>query len=264
MSDMSGGGDPSWRIDRSAMTIGEISLDRPSTRPMKAAEVVAQAIVHDIVRRGLLTGAHLPAETAMAASYGVSRATLREALRILEVQGLISLKPGPGGGPLVGTVEPRNLARTAALYFHLGAARYRDVMEAQVELESSCAQLAARHPDRAESMQPWLATAFPSEIDAYREVTVGFHTTIYQLCANPVLSLLTQSVTHIVSDHVVQTMDPVDLRPAIVAEHCEIAAAISAGDCTLAAELTASHFERQHAYLREHSPDRVDDYIEWR
>jgi GntR family transcriptional repressor for pyruvate dehydrogenase complex len=264
MCAMTGRAERTWRIDRSAMTIGEISLDRIPARTMKAAEVVAQAIVHDIVRRGLPSGEHLPAETAMAASYGVSRATLREALRILEVQGLISLKPGPRGGPLVGTVEPRNLARTAALYFHLGAARYRDVMDAQVELESSCARLAAGHPDRAESMEPWLDTTFPSAIDTYREVTVGFHTTIYQLCANPVLSLLTQSVTHIVSDHVVQTMDPVDLRPAIVAEHCEIAAAISAGDRTLAAELTASHFQRQHKYLREHYPDRLDDYIEWR
>ena len=84
----------------------------------------------------------------MVEEYGVSRTSLREALRLLEVQGLISLKPGPGGGPVVGTVEPAHLARTAALYFHLGAATYADVMRTQVLMESNCARLAALNPDR--------------------------------------------------------------------------------------------------------------------
>jgi DNA-binding FadR family transcriptional regulator len=147
--------DAVWRVERTGLTIGEVSLHRPPSRAVKASEQVAQAIVRDMVQRGLGSGERLPGEAAMAASYRVSRATLREALRILEVQGLISLKPGPGGGPTVGTVEPRNLARTQSLYFHLGAARYRDVMAAQVEMESTCARLAAGHPDRAEAMAPW-------------------------------------------------------------------------------------------------------------
>ncbi len=92
----------------------------------------------------------------MARQYGVSRASLREALRLLEVQGLIHLKPGPGGGPAVGTVEPANLARTASLYFHLGAATYGQLMQAQVLIEPLCAQLAAQHPDRREVMAPFI------------------------------------------------------------------------------------------------------------
>ena len=62
----------------------------------------------------------------MVEQYGVSRASLREALRLLEVQGLISLKPGPGGGRWSARSSRRNLARTAALYFHLGGATYAD------------------------------------------------------------------------------------------------------------------------------------------
>lgn len=250
--------------ERTGLTIGEISLGRPPVRQVKASEQVAQAIVRDIVHRGLQSGERLPAETTMSAAYHVSRATLREALRILEVQGLISLKPGPGGGPAVGTVEPRNLARTQALYFHLGAARYRDVMAAQVEMESTCARLAARHPDRAEVMAAWIDTEFPEELAEYRDITFGFHNSIYHLCDSPVLSLLTQSVTHIVTAHVMSTKDPVELRPAIIDEHREIAAAITNGDGELAFELTTVHFRRQHEYLRERVPERLDDYIEWR
>ena len=62
--------------------------------------------------QGLGSGDRLPLEAAMVEQYGVSRASLREALRLLEVQGLIRLKPGPGGGPVVGAVEAANLART--------------------------------------------------------------------------------------------------------------------------------------------------------
>ncbi len=57
---------------------------------------------------------------------------------------------------MVGTVDPAHFARTAALYFHLGAATYADAMRTQVLMESSCARLAAMNPDRAAVMQPWL------------------------------------------------------------------------------------------------------------
>ena len=107
------------------MTVGHLTLQEERSRTVKASERVAQDIVRDIVRRGLQTGDRLPLEAAMVEEYGVSRTSLREALRILEVQGLISLKPGPGGGPVVGTVEPSHLARTAALYFHLSARHLR-------------------------------------------------------------------------------------------------------------------------------------------
>src|SRR6202011_925296 len=125
-------------------------------RTPKTSERVALDIVRDIVGRGLRTGDHLPLEAAMIEGCCVSRASLREALRLLEVQGLIRMKPGPAGAPLVGTVDPANLARTATLYFHLGAATYDQLMDAQVLFEPMCAGLAAQHADRVLVMAPFL------------------------------------------------------------------------------------------------------------
>ena len=249
---------------RSTMTVGRVTLREQRARTVKASERVAQDIVRDIVRRGLGTGDRLPLEAAMVEEYGVSRTSLREALRLLEVQGLISLKPGPGGGPVVGTVEPSHLARTASLYFHLSAATYGDAMATQVLMESTCARTAAMHPDRAELMAPWLEQYLPADTPVYRDLTTGFHGAVYQAAANSVLTLLTQAVTHIVTQHVVMNMDPVELRGQIVDEHAELARTIAAGDADRAEKLMAEHFRTQHDYLRRRSPARIRESIEWR
>lgn len=233
-------------------------------RTVKTSERIALEIVHDIVAQGLRTGDRLPLEAAMVQQYGVSRASLREALRLLEVQGLIRLKPGPGGGPVVGTVEAANLARTATLYFHLGAATYDELLETQVLLEPMCAQLAATHPERRRAMEPYFEPAPLEPEEAYRQSTVDFHAAVYELTANPVLQLLTEAVTHIVSDHVVATMDPIELRPAIADEHAVIARAVAAGHADKAHRVMTQHFKTQHDYYRKNWPARLGRLIEWR
>jgi GntR family transcriptional regulator, transcriptional repressor for pyruvate dehydrogenase complex len=82
-----------------------------SLRSLKTSESVARDIVDDIVVRRLREGDNLPPETAMLQQYGVSRETLREGLRLLEAQGLISIRRGPGGGPIVAAIDPANLGR---------------------------------------------------------------------------------------------------------------------------------------------------------
>ena len=129
-----------------AQSNGDLT-DQPR-RPAKTAETVAAAIVRDIVSRNLSPGDTLPSEAAMLAHYRVSRASLREALRLLEVQELIRLKPGPGGGPIVTSVDPRNLAKMTTLYLHLGGATYRELFEAVLVMSPISAERAARHSDR--------------------------------------------------------------------------------------------------------------------
>jgi DNA-binding FadR family transcriptional regulator len=240
-------------------------VDEPERRVVKTSETVALNIVHDIVARGLKSGDKLPLEVAMLQKYRVSRASLREALRLLEVQGLISIRPGPGGGPVVGTVDARYLARTASLYFHLGGMRYADIFATQELLEPMCAQMAARHPDRAERMAPFTDPAgFAREGPAYHAATVDFHSTVYDLAGNAVLGLLTKAITSIISSHIVSTMDPVELHESILHEHGQIARAIAAGRETRAHRLTLEHFAAQHDYYKRNWPARFDELIEWR
>src|SRR6185436_5963734 len=86
-------------------------------RSLKAAEVVARDVVRSITAAQLQPGDGLPSESQMLQQYGVSRESLREGLRLLEVQGMISIRRGPGGGPVVGTVDSANLGRMSTLYY---------------------------------------------------------------------------------------------------------------------------------------------------
>lgn len=86
-------------------------------RAEKVSVTVAKEIVHDIARQRLAPGSVLESEGAMLRRYRVARASLREALRILEIHGLIRIKPGPGGGPVVAGVDSGDFGRMATLFF---------------------------------------------------------------------------------------------------------------------------------------------------
>ena len=112
-------------------------------RAQKTALLIARRIVSNIERSGLTVGDKLPREKEMLLEYQVSRSTLREALRFLELQGIVALKPGPGGGPVVQRPEPGNLSTLLLLQLQFSDVRFRSVYEARTYLEPIMAGLAA-------------------------------------------------------------------------------------------------------------------------
>jgi GntR family transcriptional repressor for pyruvate dehydrogenase complex len=239
-------------------------------RPLKTSESVARDIVHDIVTRGLQTGDRLPSEAAMLAEYGVSRESLREGLRLLEVQGLITLRRGPGGGPVVGYLDPANLGRTSTLYYHLAGGTYNELTEAWMLTESLLAHRAARHPDRdavRKAMEP-----FTSEIDPHGDQPVPgfvaehthFHHVVAEFAQNKVLEVMLQTIGLIVTHHIVVVGDPRDVRDTIAADHAEVARAVAAGHATKARRAMERHVGHLSDYYREQFGAQMDEFIDWR
>src|SRR5580698_10367642 len=91
----------------------------PVRRTTKVAEAVAREIVQDVAQNQLPPGTRLRSESQALAHYRVSRGSMREALRMLEDLGLVTIRPGPFGGPVVSQITPRNYARTSTFYFHV-------------------------------------------------------------------------------------------------------------------------------------------------
>lgn len=240
------------------------------TRPLKTSERVARDVVHDIIVGQLRPGDRLTSEAAMLEQYGVSRESLREGLRLLEVQGLISLRRGPGGGPVVGTVDPAHLGRISTLYYQMAGATYRELFEAWQLAEATLAEWAARNRDtalRAAVMKPYLVDEGSSDertIDEFVEFHSRFHGALASLVENKVLEITLQTPGQIVSHHSAVTRDPRELRAVIERDHHELAQAIVAGHPRRARTRMEEHIA---GVSREQFADldgQLDEFIEWR
>jgi GntR family transcriptional regulator, transcriptional repressor for pyruvate dehydrogenase complex len=237
-------------------------------RPLKISETVARDIVHDIVTRGLTTGDRLPSESVMLEDYGVSRESMREGLRLLEVQGLISLRRGPGGGPVVERVDPANLGRVSTLYYHLAGGTYAELFEAWLVSEPMLAERAARHSDRElvrEAMAPFIDTMHGNTDDVAEFVRMhtDFHAIVARLANNRVLELTLEAIGSIVTHHVVVRADPRDVEEELEHGHAQIARAISAGQATKARRLMEAHIQHLVDYYSDEIGEQMNDFIEW-
>lgn len=237
-------------------------------RTLKTSEVVAQRIVADIVDDNMQIGDRLPPESEMVQQYGVSRESVREGLRLLEVQGLITIRRGPGGGPMVTSVDPRNLARTSTLYFHLAGANYNELFDTWLLFEPAVVRQVTETVDRAEkklALAPFLPDYDPdTERERFMSRANGFHAVISTMSGNRVLTMLLQALSHIVVEHIVRDLDPLAEGQEISDDHVAIGQAMIEGRATRAQRLMAEHIEHLITYYREHFPDRVDEFVQWR
>lgn len=232
-------------------------------RTLKTSEVVALEIVRDIVAQSLQPGDRLPLESEMLVQYRVSRSSLREALRLLEVQGLIAIRPGPGAGTVVGRVLPGNLARTLTLHLHMLGASYDELLEAWVASEPLMARLAALNPDR-ETVRAGLAP-FLDESHAWQvREGLAFHDIVSDLAGNRVLTLTLRSIAFIVTEQVLSSAKRGELERQIVHDHREVAEAIIAGDADLAANRMENHIRQTVEHFKSFWPLKVGEKVQWR
>jgi GntR family transcriptional regulator, transcriptional repressor for pyruvate dehydrogenase complex len=237
-------------------------------RAPKTAERVARDLVRDIVAEGLRPGDVLPSEAALLERYGVGRPTLREAVRILEVQELVWVKPGPGGGPVVGEISPAAFGRTASLFFRLGGVTFRELLAARLVLEPLCARVAARtqDPDGLARLQAAMAQGRAADLtddDEYLASSTAFHSALTGASGNGVLDLVAEGVMSIYERRIPAGVAPVSQRQAIIAEHQRITDAIVAGDAPEAERLVAVHVEDITSMVERTLPDLLDTVLDW-
>jgi len=248
------------------------SAEEPRARPvsyeltrrtLKTSEVVALEIVRDIVRQAMQPGDRLPLESEMLVQYRVSRSSLREALRLLEVQGLIGIRPGPGAGTVVGRVLPGNLSRTLTLHLHMLGANYDELLQAWIETKPVLARLAALNPDREKVKQGLSPFLEEDHAWAVRE-GLRFHDIVAELADNRVLALTLRSVGFIVTEQVLTSAERGELEQQIVHDHRELAEAIIAGDAELAAHRMREHIRHAVEDFKAFWPLKVGEKVQWR
>ncbi|MFG2276105.1 FadR/GntR family transcriptional regulator [Streptomyces chartreusis] len=221
----------------------------------KTARLVAGELVREITAEGL---ERLPAEAELLKRYPVSRPTLREALRILEMYGVISLKPGPGGGAVVNQVASYQFANSSSLYFHLLQLTLRDLMSTRMRLEPFMARLAAERIARGE---------VDSEItsgDSNLAPSAGdIHFSVARLSNDPILLLVAEALRDLFSDKSSMERIRKDLAGTVKPTHQLIEKAVRDGAASEAERLMREHLLDYVSKLEEHYPNLLDEVIDW-
>jgi GntR family transcriptional repressor for pyruvate dehydrogenase complex len=231
--------------------------DEPAAMPVrrvrKAYEQVNDQLRELIVSGELAPGERLPNETVLAREFGVSRATVREALRILAAQNLIRTTKGAGGGSYVTLPTVDHISEFLRGNLNLLSESEHVTLEEFLELreliEVPAARLAATRSSAGDVDR--LRDSIPDE--PLRMTTQeqfvynkGFHTVIVEACGNTLLYIAAQPVFTVLQTHLARSSLGQSFHRSINEHHHRILAAIEAGDADAAAEEMRTHLE----YLR--------------
>jgi DNA-binding FadR family transcriptional regulator len=219
----------------------------------KAYEQIAAVLRGRVVAGELEPGHRLPTETMLATEFGVSRATVREALRQLDAQSLIRTSKGATGGSYVTLPSAGHLS--ASLRSGIGLlADAQDVsldelLEARELLEVPAARLAARR--RQEHDLERLRAAIPGhplELGAQEQFAhnADFHSVVLEASGNVLLAIAAQPVFDVLQTRLARSTLGSRFHRTINTHHRAIAAAIEAGDEVTAGGEMLAHVE----YLR--------------
>lgn len=222
------------------------------------AVLLAESITEDLVRGGVEPGTTLPPEAVMMRQYDVGRATVREALRLLEARGLIAVRPGRRGGPVVRSLDPSEFTHALALLLRRSEASVMEVVESREVIEPALAARAARHRSDEDvvgirAAQDALAAAIDDE-EAFILHNREFHGRIASASGNEPMNLFWQAISQIADGHIAGVRYRRSDRLAAVKIHERILDAITTGDADGAAALMSKHVCAMHAYMQRHYP----------
>jgi len=240
----------------------------PFLRPigrLRAFEEVLGQLEQAIDAGHLGAGDRLPPERELAATLGVSRTSVREALRVLEALGLVGIKRGAENGVTL-LEEPGNaLAHLFRFHLALEHLRIASLVEFRVAVESWAAGACARRGDPAilTDLEALVRRMEAERLDPleFHELDVAFHLVLARGSGNELASLVLEAcrtaIQRVMLEAIGRAEDWPRTRRRLVREHRAILDAVARADKEAAASLVASHVMRFYeTHLGHRSPDR--------
>jgi GntR family transcriptional repressor for pyruvate dehydrogenase complex len=240
------------------------------------AERLADELRERILDGRLLDGSVLPKQDEIVEQFGVSKPSAREAFRILETEGLITVRRGSIGGSVVHVPGAESVAYMLALLLQAGSAGLDDVALALRELEPACAALCAARPDRSQAVLPelrqghHLLTEAIEAQDAEAAVPASrvFHEILVATCGNQTMIAVCGALEAVWSAHEEAWADDavrtgqfpgVPLRRKALDEHERLIELIEDGNADGASHTARRHLETAQRYPLGSGQDRRVD-----
>lgn len=238
---------------------GGVSMpDSPPIPAARSYEAVLNSIEADLRDGKIKVGDQLPGERAMALTHGISRASVRDAIRILAVMGVVrtSVGSGPQSGAVVIANPSAGLASTLRLHMATNHFPVADIVQTRIMMETWAAVEAAQHVHddaKVAQLQQLLAAMNAPELgrEEFHVLDAAFHVLLSSLAGNAVVTAMMESLRSAIQSYVSAAIDSEAKWEAIVPslrqQHEGIVAAVLAHDGGGAAHALREHIEWFHA-----------------
>jgi GntR family transcriptional regulator, transcriptional repressor for pyruvate dehydrogenase complex len=233
-------------------------------RQPRIADLIAERLRSRIVNGEIADGQLLPKQDELLEEFEVSRPSLREALRILETEGLITVRRGNMGGAVVHAPKPEAAAFMMGLVLQAGQVPLTDLAEALARLEPACAAACADRADRATTAVPVLRAAIDKAAEniddpmAFTQIAHRFHDELVGQCGNETLRLTVGTLVTLWSTQESAWAEGAEarhafpdrqLRMAALRAHRKLVDAIERGDANEAARISYAHMEASQIHV---------------
>lgn len=225
----------------------------------KTHELVIDAIEEQIMAGRLKVGDSIPPERELASRLEVSRTSVREAIRVLESQGVVEARVGSGRGAGTTITAMPSEALTRLLRMHLGLSNFRveDVIEVRIALERVSVALVAQDPTEERLAAIRVPLERMDNDDAplaeFNDADTEFHTTIAQVANNRLVADLTTAIRSSLRSVILEAFRREDesstLRQTLQQQHHQIFDAIANKNVDGAANLTEEHIRYAYGAL---------------
>lgn len=221
------------------------------TKVPKASDVLANLLKVRILSEGLEPGERLPSEAELIEQYKFSRGTVREALRMLESDGIVAVRRGPRGGIEVSAPDVTQVTRSMAVLFAFDGTPVSDLVNFRLVIEPGAAAMAARNATAAQKAQLMAATEIPEIGAEMLPHSVEFHRLLGQATNNGFMITILTAMNEVLEWQTTrQELSSKDQAQTGHA-HRAIAEAINAGDEEKAAHDMRLHLEKFRDVLRK-------------
>lgn len=244
---------------------------KTETRQSRPVQV-AEAIKDWVVERGLRAGDRLPGEAELIAQFSMSKGTIREAMRILEAQGLVRTRTGPGGGSFVHEVSRQRAKALLGNYFYFRNLTIGDIYQVRLALEPEMAAsmagvlpgsvLARLEANIAEYSEPSKSV---DEERAQHVASLRFHAILAEHAGNPLLGFIIDFMVNLLSDLTVYRKlyapPNVELWARGRDYQARLLMALREGDAGAARAIMKAHMETAWALMKGQEAEMLKQFI---